>query len=152
VSALGRVLDPGAINALTGPSGRFEVRVPEAWAGHAIQVVVPVRVECSRCDGGGCDACARSGAIKLDPAAARRVLIASLPSDIGSGVALRLVHPFGEEGPLEILILELYPAPAPDPNVSLVPSISGGFRAAYVPIAVAVAIAAIGVALVAALR
>jgi hypothetical protein len=146
VSALGRVLDPNAIDALTGPSGRLEVRVSPGWGGQLVEVVAPARIACSRCDGGGCDACNRSGAIKLDPSPAHRTLTACLPRDVSDGVALRILHPFGEGGALEILVLEVRPSDTPDPNVSVVTPRDLRFRAAYVPTAVAIALAALALA------
>lgn len=114
-------------------------------------VVAPGRVPCSRCDGGGCDACNRSGAIKLDPVPARRTLIASLPPDLDSPVALRIVNPFGEGGALEVLFLHVHPSAAPDPNVNPL-SHDHRFRAAYVPTAVALALAALALVLALASR
>jgi len=111
-----------------------------------VRIEVPARVACSRCDGGGCDSCNRSGAIKLDGSPAHRTLTARLPYDVSSGVALRIVDPFGEGGPLEVLLIELRPSDAPDPNVSLAPP-TDRFRAAYVPMAVAIAVAALALAL-----
>jgi hypothetical protein len=147
VSVLGRVLDPEAIHAMTGPSGRLELRVSPGWGGRMVEVVAPARVACSRCDGGGCDACNRSGAIKLDPSPARRTLTVCLPRDLSGGVALRIVHPFGEGGALEVLVLEVRPSDVPDSNVTPISPRGLRFRAAYVPTAVAIALAAIALVL-----
>jgi hypothetical protein len=43
------------------------IEVPDAWfeEGAHIEVQLPQRVVCARCEGGGCDACGRAGAITL---------------------------------------------------------------------------------------
>ena len=77
-SSLGRVVDPGALDLSAGPRARLSVEVPEAWLaeGADVAVTAPARLVCARCDGGGCDGCARSGALR-SPEGAR--LRASFP-------------------------------------------------------------------------
>jgi hypothetical protein len=43
------------------------IEVPEAWfeEGAHLEIELPPRLVCARCEGGGCDACGRSGAITL---------------------------------------------------------------------------------------
>ncbi|MDC3954897.1 hypothetical protein [Polyangium jinanense] len=96
--ALSRVLDPAALDACDKPRGRLVIEVPRGWAGAVIEVVIPARVACARCDGGGCDGCGRRGGHRVpgDPTT-RRVRV-RLPSELESGVVLRILRPFGEDG------------------------------------------------------
>jgi hypothetical protein len=109
VSALGRVTDPRALDASTGPCGRVRVVIPEGWAreGAAIEVVVPSKVECGVCRGGGCDRCNRSGAHRLTGADTERTLELSLPPLEGDAVLLRVPQPFGASAELELLNVEV---------------------------------------------
>jgi hypothetical protein len=107
-SALGRVLDPRALDEGTGARGRLRFEVPAAWLdeGCRLDILVPRRVPCARCDGGGCDACGKSGVLRAPDAEAERRLEILLPEACGDAVALRLVDPFGA-GLVEQLILEI---------------------------------------------
>lgn len=108
--SLGRVLDPSAADADPGPRARLRLDVPETWLteGAELELTVPSLLACARCDGGGCDGCARSGAVRAPEDAAERTLRAHLPSLAGTpGVALRITHPFGPNHPLAQLHLEL---------------------------------------------
>jgi hypothetical protein len=84
------------------------VDVPPEWLadGATIEVTVPPRVTCARCDGGGCDGCGRSGALRLAATAARRFELA-LPRSAATCALVRLMRPLGEEAGLEQLIVEL---------------------------------------------
>src|SRR3954470_9555242 len=95
--ALGRVLDPRALDEGTGPRGRVQITVPAAWlaAGCRIEILVPRRVPCARCDGGGCDACGKSGVLRAPDDEAERRLEITLPGTQNEAVALRLADPFG---------------------------------------------------------
>lgn len=120
-SALGRVLDPRALDEGTGARGRVRLEVPAAWldAGCRIEILVPRRVPCARCDGGGCDSCGKSGALRAPDAEAARRLEITLPEGCGEAVALRLVDPFGD-GLVEQLLLEIRAGRA-SPEVTRVP-------------------------------
>ena len=63
---LGRVIT-GEHGAPRGPDACHRIRVPRGWLteGATIEVVLPRNLTCARCDGGGCDACDRSGAITV---------------------------------------------------------------------------------------
>lgn len=106
--ALGQVLDPRALDEGTGARGRVCVEVPTAWltAGCRIEILAPRRLACARCDGGGCDACGKSGALRAPDAEASRRLEITLPGTQSPAVALRLADPFGE-GFVEQLIVEI---------------------------------------------
>ena len=110
-SSLGRVLDPRALDACPGPRARLRVEVPAAWLaeGADLLVTAPPRLSCARCDGGGCDACARSGALRAPADAGARVLRTRLPSGLATGAALvvRIPHPFGAEHEIHQLLLEV---------------------------------------------
>jgi hypothetical protein len=121
---LGRILDPGALDACTGPHGRLAIEVPRSWEGDEIDVAVPPRVACARCEGGGCDACERRGGHRIPGEVEERTVRLRLPSTLGQGVVLRLVRPFeGAEAPwLEQLLIEARPGPRPSANVTRIPA------------------------------
>jgi hypothetical protein len=113
-SSLGRVVDPEALDACAGPRARLRVEVPAAWLAEGADLVVtsPARLSCARCDGGGCDACARSGALHAPDTAADRILRASIPpSDRALG--LRIPRPFGADHAIVQLLLEVAPGISP---------------------------------------
>jgi hypothetical protein len=152
MATLARIVDPEAVSAMAGPSARLEIRVPGSWAGREIEVVVPPRVTCSRCDGGGCDSCNKSGAFKLGGSAAERAVLARLPGSVDPGVVLRLLYPLGDGGPLETLLLEVRADEHPSGGVSLAPLRRRGPRAAFAPLALAIGLALLGAVLVLATR
>jgi hypothetical protein len=118
---LGRLLDPRALDEGTGPRGRVQITVPAAWLteGCALSLLAPRRLPCARCDGGGCDACGKSGVLRApDDEAARRLEI-TLPATQSEAVALRLADPFGA-GVVDQLIVEIR-AGAASPGVTRVP-------------------------------
>ncbi|MDC0678575.1 hypothetical protein [Sorangium atrum] len=136
---LAQLIDREGLDASDGSRGRLAIAVPAAWArdGADIEVAVPARVTCARCDGGGCDSCARSGAHRAPTEVAARTLRLRLPPDLSGGVTLRLVRPFGELAPLDQLLVELREGSAASPGVHRVtpppsdalarpPSASGG--------------------------
>lgn len=110
---LGRVLDPEELDRADGTRGRLDVDVPEGWiaAGDTVEIIVPSRLTCARCEGGGCDECDRSGAIRLIGDEPARTLRLDLPGTRQAPVRLRLVRPLGEDAGLEQLWLELRAAP-----------------------------------------
>lgn len=105
---LGRVLDPRALDEGTGARGRVQIEVPAAWLaeGCRLEILAPRRLPCARCDGGGCDACGKSGVLRAPDAEADRRLEITLPGTPGEAVALRLADPFGS-GLVEQLIVEI---------------------------------------------
>jgi hypothetical protein len=117
---LGRVADPEALAADRGPCARLGVVVPVAWseAGGQIEVVAPKRLACARCDGGGCDGCGRSGALRAPDDERGRALRVTLPKRAPGAVVVRIAHPFGERSPIAQLLLEIRPGPEPSPNVT----------------------------------
>src|SRR4051794_25652427 len=89
--ALGRLLDPDALDAkVKEPRGRVAIVVPTKWLreGARLSVALPQKLRCDLCDGGGCDACARSGAYRLPEAPPP--LAATLPRVTDDVLALRV--------------------------------------------------------------
>ena len=156
-SSLGRVLDPCALDAGAGPRARLRVEVPAAWLaeGADLAVTTPARLACARCDGGGCDACERSGALRAPADASARLVRTSVsPSPSGQTIAVRILHPFGPEHGIEQLLLELRAAGTPSACVAriapLVP-IAPGPTAATTPLPWPVLVAAVVAAILFAL-
>lgn len=117
MAQLGRVIDTEAAANVGGPRGRLVVTVPPDWAEGDIEIAVPHRLRCEACDGGGCDACKRSGAIAVDaPDEARKVSL-RLPAGLERGALVRLVTPFGDAVDVAMLIVELRIGSAPSPHV-----------------------------------
>ncbi|WP_437731575.1 hypothetical protein [Sorangium sp. So ce1335] len=106
---LGQLVDREDLDASDGPRGRLSIAVPAAWTrgGADIEIAVPARVSCARCDGGGCDGCARSGAHRAPAELAARTLRLRLPADLAGGATFRLVRPFGEHAPLDQLLVDV---------------------------------------------
>lgn len=159
---LGQVVDIEALDASSGARGLFRVRVPASWAaaGSQIALTVPARVECARCEGGGCDGCGKSGALRAPPDPSARALRVEIPKGSTGGVALRLAHPFGEDAEIEQLIIEVRCGEAPSEGVSRIaalhprhrrdrrarrditpaaPARAGGAQRIIVPLVVAIA-------------
>ena len=117
MAKLDRVTDPAALDACAGARARLAVDVPASWLldGADLTISAPLRLACARCDGGGCDGCERSGALRAPEDPAMRVLHARLPAmrDAGAAVALRIPAPFGEEHPIAQLLVEVRVAVAP---------------------------------------
>lgn len=116
---LGRVVDPEALAVEGGARGRMRIDLPSAWLAEpcAIEVTVPPRLVCARCDGGGCDGCHRSGAVRAPQDSAARTVRVSLPR-AESAVALRIADPFGPEGGIAQLLLEIRAGAVPSPGVT----------------------------------
>ncbi|UQA63748.1 hypothetical protein E8A73_021360 [Polyangium aurulentum] len=110
---LARIVDLEALESSAGPRGRHAIEVPSGWEGSEIDVAVPTRVACARCDGGGCDACGRRGGHRIPGDITARTLRVRLPQTLGDGVVLRFVDPFhaladvGDGAPLAQLLLEM---------------------------------------------
>ncbi len=77
--ALGKVTED--LDVPRGPDLSMEITVPASWIAEGATLVVawPRRVSCRCCGGGGCDACARSGAFSLQGELAREPFEVSLP-------------------------------------------------------------------------
>lgn len=116
---LGQVVDPEALDASAGARGRIRIEVPASWMneGSAIEVAVPASILCDRCDGGGCDGCGRSGALRAPDDPRGRAVRLQVPAGSGGGVAVRIVRPFGDEAAIEQLIIEVRAGASPSQGV-----------------------------------
>jgi hypothetical protein len=112
------VTDPEALDLAEGPRALLRIDVPVAWleSGAAIEVAVPRLLPCARCDGGGCDGCDRSGALRA-PAGERSIEL-RLPGGAATEVRVRLVQPF-EDSTIQQLLVEVRGGDAPGANVRL---------------------------------
>jgi hypothetical protein len=119
-SSLGQLLDPRALDACTGPRARLRVEVPAAWLAEGAEVAVtaPSRLACAHCEGGGCDGCGRSGALRAPAEAEARVVRACLPSGELRAIAVRIQHPFGAGHGIVQLLLEVRASAAPSACVA----------------------------------
>ncbi len=119
-SKLARVVDPSALDSADGPCARARIELPLRWlsTGAAFTFVSPAVLTCSRCDGGGCDRCNRSGGLRAPLDAAARVIRACVPAAAPeAGVAIRIPDPFGPECPIRQLVLEVLPGEHPSEGV-----------------------------------
>lgn len=134
-TSLGSVLERDELTA--GPRGRLSVDVLETWlgAGAVLEIVVPARLVCARCEGGGCDACGRSGAIRIAGDEQERTFQVTLSE---SARGLRLTRPLGADVGLDQLILELRPAAEPSSSCRL--ARRAGPRASLIPLLVLIAL------------
>jgi hypothetical protein len=124
---LGRVV--AADNATPrGPDACHRVRVPRGWLteGANVELELPRHLTCAGCEGGGCDACDRSGAItvrgRADPA---DVVGIKLPAGDRDAVFVIRIPEHGglaTEGsglPRGHLLLRVEPSGHADPSVRL---------------------------------
>ena len=110
MTELGQLLDKEALASATGPTGRASIRVPAEWLAHGdtIEFVVPARLACARCGGGGCDRCERSGALRLSgDDDARRVRLVLPKRTDASTFVVRMVRPLGDDIALEQLVVSI---------------------------------------------
>ncbi|MEI9941267.1 MAG: hypothetical protein WDO69_28950 [Pseudomonadota bacterium] len=109
--------------------------MPGAWfeSGEIVEFELPRNLTCAACDGGGCDACERAGAITLrGRQELPEILSVTLPMrkpDAESeprGVVIRIPEQGGlppengEDLPRGLLLLRVEPAEAADPGVTRV--------------------------------
>lgn len=98
--ALGRVLQKDELEGPRGPDGRHRVTVPERWLadGLWIELDLPRMLECAKCNGGGCDACDRSGAVVTRGRKELPELVEVKLPESTQGVTLRLPRRGGLPG------------------------------------------------------
>jgi hypothetical protein len=99
-----RLLDPAALDAKRSPRGRASIVVPTAWLreGARLEFDPPAKLRCDHCDGGGCDACERSGAYKLPDE--RKPIALTLPRVTDDVLAVRVTNPFGDVEPTLLVV------------------------------------------------
>lgn len=118
MTELARLLDRDEIDSAEGPRGTMSIALPVEWlaGGDTVEVVVPTRLVCARCEGGGCDACGRSGAIRIAGEQAERTTRFVLPKTTSERLVVRLVRPLGDEVDLSQLCIEVRIATASTPT------------------------------------
>lgn len=126
---LGRVVQAD-LESPRGPDASHRIRVPRRWleTGALIEIEIPRNLTCSSCEGGGCDACERSGALTVrgrgDPIG---LLLVTLPSGTPEAALVIRIPEHGglpAEGtdlPRGHLLLRVEPATKADPGVTLAP-------------------------------
>jgi hypothetical protein len=99
-----RLLDPEALDRKRDPRARASIVVPQKWMreGARLEVELPARVRCDLCDGGGCDACNRSGAYALPED--RKPIAVTLPRTSDDVFALRVTNPFADAEPRMLVV------------------------------------------------
>jgi len=99
-----RLLDPEALDRKRDPRGRASIVVPQKWLreGARLEVELPAKVRCDLCDGGGCDACERSGAYALPED--RKPIEVTLPRTSDDVFALRVTNPFADAEPRLLVV------------------------------------------------
>lgn len=98
-----RLLDPAALDKKRSPRARVSIVVPTQWLreGARLEIDLPSKLRCDLCDGGGCDACNRSGAYR---APEQRPLAVTLPRVSDDVFALRVTNPFGDQEPTLLVV------------------------------------------------
>lgn len=76
--------------------------MPTAWLreGARLDVAVPAKLRCDLCDGGGCDACERSGAYRVE----ETTVAVTLPRVTDDVLALRVTNPFADREPTMLVV------------------------------------------------
>jgi hypothetical protein len=124
--AIGKVT--GDLAAARGPDVELRVNVDRSWFGAEVQVILPRNLNCAACSGGGCDRCARAGALSIEErgAAPREVRLVLPPlGDPNCDVCLRVpgegALPLGEGSELGRghLMLILHPDESSDAQLRL---------------------------------
>lgn len=123
------------LNVPRGPDVTHRIRVPGAWleTGEVVEFELPRNLTCAACEGGGCDACERAGAITLrGRQELPELLSVTLPTRKAEadgetrGVVIRipeqggLAPDNGEVLPRGLLLLRVDPAELADPGVTRV--------------------------------
>lgn len=112
-----RLLDPAALDAKGSPRARVSIIVKAEWLreGARLELLLPAKLRCDLCDGGGCDACGRSGAYR-SPEEGKKVAL-TLPRVTDDYLALRVTNPFGDQEPA-LLVVRLAAGPEPSAGVT----------------------------------
>jgi hypothetical protein len=106
---VGQILGKITVDEPEGPRGpdlMHRIDVPGAWfeEGAGIEIEMPRRLACARCEGGGCDVCGRAGAFVLrGPEDVPEKLSVTLPRAPENGVVILKIPEAGaplEAGPL----------------------------------------------------
>ncbi len=122
--ALGKVT--GDLDAARGPDVEMKVTVDRRWFGSKIGIQLPRNLNCAACSGGGCDRCARSGALSLWERGAQprqiQVVLPTLP-ETACDVCLRVPGEGAVAAEQQVgrghLLLVVRPGPSSDEGVVL---------------------------------
>lgn len=119
MSELGKLLDKEALESCEGGRAKARISVPPSWCDESalVELSLPRTLVCARCEGGGCDGCHRSGALRGPKSDAARRVRVRLPQNLGDGVAMRLADPFGRDEAIAQIWIEVRPAAEPSPMV-----------------------------------
>ncbi len=138
---LARIVDPEELDRASGHAAKLSIDVLDEWleAGDTIAIVVPHRLGCARCDGGGCDACGRSGAYRVELDEADRTLQITLPPSAPKRSIVRVMRPFGAHSDIELLFVEIRASAEASESVRRLPRAQPPARG-FVNAAIAVAL------------
>ncbi|HVU04037.1 MAG TPA: hypothetical protein VHE30_19895 [Polyangiaceae bacterium] len=110
---LGRIT--ASMDRPRGPDVLLSLSVPEAWLaeGATLQIELPRNLACAACEGGGCDACGRSGAVstrgRKEPAELVEVTLPrpTIPDEAPSSASRVVVMRIPDRGGLPSASVEL---------------------------------------------
>lgn len=105
--ALGRVVDPAELDAASVRRARASLSLPEGWLGEPsrIRFVVPRRLSCDACGGGGCAGCDNRGGFVV-PEELDRTVCLSLSGGV-DGVRVRVVPAFATLAGFDVLLVDI---------------------------------------------
>jgi hypothetical protein len=105
--ALGRVVDPAELDAASARRARASLSLPESWLREPsrIRFVVPRRLSCDACDGGGCAGCDNRGGFVV-PEGLDRTVSLSLSGGV-DGVRVRVVPTFATLAGFDVLLVDI---------------------------------------------
>lgn len=110
--ALGRVLDPGALEGPDVRTASLPITVSAPLVrGSILHVRAPKRLVCATCDGGGCSRCNNSGAFRVAPNAPITVPIAS---EIALPTRIRVAASRELGAGVDVVVLAIALGPASD--------------------------------------
>jgi hypothetical protein len=105
--ALARVVDPAELDAATAKRARASLSLPEGWLGEPsrIRFVVPRRLRCDACEGGGCAGCDNRGGFVV-PEELDRTVSLSLSGGL-DGARVRVVPSFATCAGFDVLLVDI---------------------------------------------
>ena len=105
--ALGRVVDPAELDAASARRACASLSLPEAWLREPSRVrfLVPRRLSCDGCQGGGCGGCDNRGGFVV-PEELDRTVDLSLAGGVGP-VRVRVVPAFAASAGFDVLLVRV---------------------------------------------
>ena len=119
-AVLGRVTDPAALREERVGVAQLELTLPTAWTKRRVRITLPQTLRCSRCGGGGCDGCGRSGAFRLPADDEARRMELEVPIIGTKPVAVVVPRPLGDASPVRQLVCVIEGGGEPSTSVSLI--------------------------------